>query len=109
MHTLRGLQASAPSIISSHRMEKLLKKGHHGVIIQFNSIQAIEPTTLHIHPKMQKVLNRHQQVFNKPKGLPPSRGEHDHSITLVPGAQLSNVCPYRYRFEQKNEIEKNHQ
>eukprot|EP00253_Pinus_taeda_P025585 PITA_25585 len=37
-HTLRGLQAGAPSIISSHRMEKLLKKGHHGVIAQFNAI-----------------------------------------------------------------------
>eukprot|EP00253_Pinus_taeda_P036388 PITA_36388 len=37
-HTLRGLQAGAPSIISSHGMEKLLKKGHHGVIAQFNAI-----------------------------------------------------------------------
>jgi len=31
-HTLRGLQAGPPSIISSHRMEKLLKKGNHGVV-----------------------------------------------------------------------------
>eukprot|EP00253_Pinus_taeda_P002246 PITA_02246 len=29
-HTLRRLQAGAPSIISLHRIEKLLKKGHHG-------------------------------------------------------------------------------
>lgn len=49
-HTLHGLQADAPSIISLHRMEKLLKKGDHGVIAQFNAIQAIEPTSLHIHP-----------------------------------------------------------
>ena len=55
---------------------------------------------------MQQVLNHHQQVFDKPKELPPSRGEHDHSITLVPGAQPPNVCPYRYSFAQKNEIEK---
>lgn len=27
-HTLRGLQAGAPSIVNSHRMEKLLKKGN---------------------------------------------------------------------------------
>eukprot|EP00253_Pinus_taeda_P026095 PITA_26095 len=46
------------------------------------------------------------QVFDKPHELPPSRGEHDHSITLVPGAQPPNVCPYRYPFAQKNEIEK---
>eukprot|EP00253_Pinus_taeda_P010658 PITA_10658 len=47
-----------------------------------------------------------RQVFDKPDEFPPSRGEHDHSITLVPGAQPPNVCPYRYPFVQKNEIEK---
>eukprot|EP00253_Pinus_taeda_P033501 PITA_33501 len=35
-----------------------------------------------------------------------TRGEHEHSITLVPGAQPPNVRPYRYPFAQKNEIEK---
>lgn len=58
-HTFRGLQAGAPSIISSHKMENLLKKGHHGVIAQFNAIQAFEPTSLHIHPEMQQGLNNH--------------------------------------------------
>ncbi len=53
MHTLRGIQEVAPSIISSHQMEKLLKKGHHGVISQINAIQAIELTSLQIHPDMQ--------------------------------------------------------
>eukprot|EP00253_Pinus_taeda_P025087 PITA_25087 len=105
-HTLRGLQVGAPSIISSHRMEKLLKKGHHGVIAQFNAIQAVEPKSLQIHPEMQQILNNHLSVFDKPHELPPSRGEHDHSITLVPGAQPPDVCPYRYPFTQKNEIEK---
>ncbi|MCY6488462.1 retropepsin-like aspartic protease, partial [Actinobacillus pleuropneumoniae] len=76
-HTLRGLQAGAPSIISSHRMEKLLKKGHRGVIAQFNAVQAFEPTSLHIHPEMQQSLNNHFPVFDKPHELPPSRGEHD--------------------------------
>jgi len=37
-YTLRGLQAGSPEIISSHMMEKLLKKGYHGVISQFNAI-----------------------------------------------------------------------
>eukprot|EP00253_Pinus_taeda_P029117 PITA_29117 len=104
-HTLRGLQAGAPSIISSHRMEKLLKKGHHGVINQFNAIQAVEPNSLPIHLEMQQILNNHLPVFDKPHEL-PSRGEHDHSITFVPGAQPPNVHPYRYPFTQKNEIEK---
>eukprot|EP00253_Pinus_taeda_P017878 PITA_17878 len=105
-HTLRGLQAGAPSIISLHRMEKLLKKGHHGVIAQFNAIQAVETKSLPIHPKMQQILNNHLAVFDMPHELPPSRGEHDHSITLVSGAQPPNMRPYRYPFTQKNEIEK---
>eukprot|EP00253_Pinus_taeda_P005714 PITA_05714 len=105
-HTLHGLQAGAPSIISSHRMEKLLKKGNHGVVAQFNAIQAVETKPPPIHPKMQHILNNHLPVFDKPQGLPPLRGEHDHNITLVLGAQPPNERPYRYPFTQKNEIEK---
>jgi hypothetical protein len=37
-YTLRGLQGVSLEIINSHRMEKKLKKGHHGVISQFNVI-----------------------------------------------------------------------
>ena len=55
---------------------------------------------------MQQILNNHLPVFDKPHEIPPSRGEHDHSITLVPGAQPPNVRPYRYPVTQKNEIEK---
>jgi len=54
-HTLRGLQAGAPSVINSHRMEKLLKKGHHGVVAQFNAIQVVETLPLPIHPAMQQL------------------------------------------------------
>eukprot|EP00253_Pinus_taeda_P022444 PITA_22444 len=105
-HTLRGLQARAPSIITSHRMEKLLKKRHHRVIAQFNAIQAVKTKSLLIHLEMQQILNNHLPIFDKPHEIPPSRGEHDHSITLVLGAQPPNVHPYRYPFTQKNEIEK---
>eukprot|EP00253_Pinus_taeda_P028551 PITA_28551 len=105
-HTLCGLQAGAPSIINSHRMEKLLKKGHYGIIAQFNGIHAVETKSLSIHPEMQQILNNHLPVFDKPRELPPSIWEHDHNIALVPGAQPPNVPPYRYPFTQKNEIEK---
>jgi hypothetical protein len=40
-----------------------------------------------------------------PQGLPPSCGEHDHGIPLIPGSQPPNVHPYRHPFAQKNEIE----
>jgi len=63
-HTLRGLQVCDPTIINSHRMEKLLKKSHHGVVAQFNTIGSNPP---HTCPNMQQVLDHHQWVYEKPK------------------------------------------
>lgn len=103
-HTLYGFQASSPTIISSHRMENLLKKGHHGVISQFNDIQAIESNPSNIHPYLQNVLSHHQHLFEKPMKLPPSRAKNDHSIYLILGSHPPNVQPYRYSFSQNNEI-----
>jgi len=38
-HTLKGITSISTEIITSHRMEKLLTKGHLGIIAQFNDIQ----------------------------------------------------------------------
>jgi hypothetical protein len=89
-------------------MEKLLKKDHYDIISQFNSIQVMEILTQEIHPDLQLVLKKHHQVFETPKGLPPSRGEHDHGIPLILGSQQPNVHPYQLHFSQNNEIEKGH-
>ncbi|MCH87042.1 hypothetical protein A2U01_0007907 [Trifolium medium] len=52
-----------------------------------------------------KLIAEFKDVFNMPQGLPPTR-EYDHAIMLKPGAETSNIRPYRYPFYQKNEIEK---
>jgi hypothetical protein len=85
-------------------MEKLLKKGHSGVIAQLHAIQATK--TPPVPQDLQALLSKHQIVFSTPQGLPPSRGVHDHSIPLVPGSLPPNIRPYRHPFAQKNEIEK---
>jgi hypothetical protein len=87
-------------------MEKLLKKGHHGVLSQINVIQVSDPSSPIVHPDIQLVLEKHHRVFDMPTKLPPSQDEHDHNIPLLLGSQPPNVCPYRYPFSQKNEIEK---
>jgi hypothetical protein len=85
-------------------MEKLLKKGHSGVIAQLHAIQATEtPPMPH---DLQALLSKHQIIFSTPQGLPPSHGVHDHSIPLVHGNLPPNIYPYRHPFSQKNEIEK---
>jgi hypothetical protein len=100
----KGITIGSPEIISSHHMEKLLKKGHFGVIAQLHAIQAIE--TPSIPQDLQAILSKHQFAFSTPQGLPPSRGVHDHSIPLVPRRLPPNIHLYRHPFSQKNEIEK---
>jgi hypothetical protein len=103
-YKFQGITAGSPEIISSHRMEKLLKKGHSGVIAQLHAIQATE--TPSVPQDLQAILSKHQLVFSTPQGLPPSHGVHDHSIPLVPGSLPPNIRLYRHPFSQKNEIEK---
>jgi hypothetical protein len=103
-YKFQGIIAGSPEVISSHRMEKLLKKGHSGVIDQLHAIQATEtPPMLH---DLQALLSKHQMVFSTPQGLPLSHSVHDHSIPLEPRSLPPNIRPYRHPFSQKNEIEK---
>jgi hypothetical protein len=103
-YKFQGITTGSLEIISSHHMEKLLKKGHSGIISQLHSIQAVE--TPSVHPDLQSILSQHQVVFQTPQGLPPSRDDHDHSIPLISGSLPPNVLPYHHPFAQKNEIEK---
>jgi hypothetical protein len=103
-YKFQGITAGSPEVISSHRMEKLLKKVHSSVISQLHAIQATE--TPPVPHDLQALLSKHQMVFSTPQGLPPSCGVHDHSIPLVPGSLPPNIHLYRHPFSQKNEIEK---
>jgi hypothetical protein len=103
-YKFQGIIPGSPEIISYHRMEKLLKKGHSGVIAQLHAIQATE--TPSVPQDLQALLSKHQMVFSTPQGLPPSHDVHDHSIPLVPRILPPNIRLYRHPFSQKNEIEK---
>ena len=103
-YKFQGIIVGSPEVISSRRMETLLKKGHSGVIAQLHAIQATE--TPPFPQDLQALLHKHQKVFSTPQGLPPSRSVHDPSIPLVPGSLPPNIRPHRHPFAQKNEIEK---
>jgi hypothetical protein len=103
-YKFQGVFASSPKIISSHRTENLLKKGHFGVIAQLHAIQATK--TPSVLQDLQEILYKHQVVFSTPQGIRPSHGVHDHSIPLVPEILHPNIHLYRHSFSQKNEIEK---
>jgi hypothetical protein len=98
-YKFQGITSSSPEVISSCRMENILKKGHSGVISQLHAIQEIE--TPPVSHDLQSLLYKHQMVFSTPQGLPPSRGVHDHSILLVLGSLPPNIHPYHHPFSQK--------
>ena len=82
---LRGIQGKPSKVISSNSMTKLLKKGHHGVILQLFSldVKISRPYTL---VDLQKVIDNHSKVFGEiPKGLPPTQ-DHSHVIHLRLGS-----------------------
>jgi hypothetical protein len=45
-YKFQGITISSPEIIGSHHMEKMLKKGHYGVISQLHAIQATETPSM---------------------------------------------------------------
>ncbi|MCO5547351.1 hypothetical protein L7F22_000800 [Adiantum nelumboides] len=53
-----------------------------------------------------KFLNSFKDCFADeiPNDLPPSRGEDDHKIELIPGSSLPNRPPYRVSYAQQEEI-----
>jgi hypothetical protein len=50
------------------------------------------------------LLDKFQEVFAEPSGLPLQRS-HDHHINLLPGASPVAVRPYRYPSAHKDELE----
>jgi hypothetical protein len=63
-YKFQGINSGSPKIISAHRMEKMLKKGHSGVITQLHTIQATE--TPSVPQDLQAILSKHQLVFSTP-------------------------------------------
>jgi hypothetical protein len=104
-YKFQGITIGSLEIISSHRMENILKKYCSRIISQLHSIHIVQ--THYVNLDLHYILSRHRAIFNTCHGLPPSCSSHDHSIPLVPGSIPPNVFPYHHPLPHKNEIEKN--
>jgi hypothetical protein len=63
-YKFQGIVVSSPEIITSHRMENMLKKDHSGVIAQLHAIQETETPSM--SQDIQSILSKHQVVFSTP-------------------------------------------
>ena len=92
---LRGLKENPPQMVSSHQMQKFLKKGADGFVDKLCSLEVSQSNAL-IHQDLQEIIDRHLAILgDMPKGLPPKR-DHYHVIQLVLRIQPPNIRPYRY-------------
>ena len=96
-----GIKANPPNIINSHHMEKVLKKGHAGIIAQLHALILCETLNLDPPSEMKQVLNTYNSLFDLPTGLMPSRGAHDHSIPLILDSHdLAILCSKRMKLKK---------
>jgi len=63
-YKFQGITVGSLEIISSHRMEKLLKKGHSDITAQLHAIQATK--TPSVPQDLQSILSKHQVVLSTP-------------------------------------------
>jgi hypothetical protein len=63
-YKFQGITSSSLEIISSHHMEKMLKKGNSSIISQLHAIQETE--TPFLLQDLQSILSKHQVVFSTP-------------------------------------------
>jgi hypothetical protein len=66
-YKFQGITTGSPELISSHCMEKLLKKGNYGIIVQLHSIHTTE--TPFVPLDLQSILSKHQVVFSTPRAF----------------------------------------
>lgn len=97
-------------------VNKMLAKGWKGVKSKLflmitttanSDLYQAEPLQL-VNPTLEPILDlmkQHQHLFQVPKQIPPQR-DHDRSIPLKPNTEPIKVRPYRYSYDQKNEIER---
>jgi len=101
---LQGESCLADQIVGELKFIKEARKGYKGMLFQLFSPKSSKPSQEEQYPSthLQQLLEKFQDVFEKPNNLPPSR-PHDHKVPLIPGSGPVCVKPYRYPYYQEIE------
>lgn len=105
---LKGENILIETPCKGKKLSKLAALDRISKLYHLSSIEQQEnddETSLEIPLVVREVLQQYNEVFQEPKGLPPIRAV-DHRIPLKPNAKPVNICPYKYPYFQKNEMER---
>jgi hypothetical protein len=86
-YKLHGINCPPPQIVSSNKMEKMIKKGAQAYFLHCYAIEGTTNEEKNDDPKkLDKILGKYNTIFQEPpRGLPPPRSR-DHIIELIPGS-----------------------
>ena len=104
---LKGMvQEAKLQMITTTKVHKNLKEAIFGFVRKLFSMKFREESSKKTkNIEVKELLEEFQLIFAKPKHLPPVI-RLDHKISLVLGAKLVKIRPYRNYFIHKEEIEK---
>eukprot|EP00268_Persea_americana_P037579 TRINITY_DN37239_c5_g1_i1.p1 TRINITY_DN37239_c5_g1~~TRINITY_DN37239_c5_g1_i1.p1 ORF type:complete len:204 (+),score=23.86 TRINITY_DN37239_c5_g1_i1:1076-1687(+) len=90
---LHGQPKAIVSPATVQSLERILKHRSQGFLMQLTS--SITGKTEQLPEDLNSLIQVFSSIFEEPKSLPPHRSQ-DHHIPVGPGAQPTNVRPYRY-------------
>ncbi|KAK8934297.1 hypothetical protein KSP39_PZI014692 [Platanthera zijinensis] len=102
-YCLHGIRSSPLKEISLRSLQRLEEQGSMMAVILGMAAEGAD--TQRAPDPIQFLLAQYEDVFQEPHTLPPSRFR-DHQIQLKTGTDPTNICPYRYPYVQKAEIER---
>ncbi|CAN6347636.1 unnamed protein product [Urochloa humidicola] len=93
-------------IIGAKKLCHLLKKKAIGAVVVLSNTSGHDELEMpsNVPLEIARLLQEFQDVFQEPKGLPPSRAV-DHAIPLFDDAKPVNQRPYRLPYHQKTAME----
>ncbi|KAD7478366.1 hypothetical protein E3N88_01502 [Mikania micrantha] len=111
---LKGTNVNTVTMCSMEKVNSIVSTPNQLIHCQLFSLKLVnndecfqhQPKAEGIHnsKELQRLLDEFQDIFEVPKGLPPSR-DCDHKIKLKDDSIQLNLKPYRYPAAQKNIIE----
>ena len=86
-YKLHGIKCPAPKIISSNKMEKMIKKGAQSFFLHCYSMDEMDDESKKRNLReLEKLVEKHSNIFQiPPSGLPPPHSR-DHIIEMIPSS-----------------------
>jgi hypothetical protein len=104
---LRGMIGNTPRVVTTKRMEAIFRREDIAYVAEYRiSVWVDKKGDTQYAPEIQRIIDKHNKVFEPiPPGAPPDGG-FEHIIELEEAAKPVITTPYRHPKKYKDENEK---